>query len=54
MVDGEMHDVRIVGGITVIFLFCIAMIGTEWESKVYYIFDIFIYVFKYLKVMLVF
>ncbi|KAG8198108.1 hypothetical protein JTE90_020931 [Oedothorax gibbosus] len=33
MIDGEMHDVRIVGGITVILLFCIAMIGTEWESK---------------------
>lgn len=33
MVDGEMNDVRIVGCLTVLFLFGIAIIGTAWESK---------------------
>ncbi|XP_071039917.1 solute carrier family 12 member 2 [Parasteatoda tepidariorum] len=33
IVDAGMHDVRIIGCITVIFLFGIAIIGTEWESK---------------------
>ncbi|XP_054715236.1 solute carrier family 12 member 2-like [Uloborus diversus] len=33
IVDGAMHDVRIIGCITVLFLFGIAIIGTEWESK---------------------
>lgn len=34
MVDGNMNDVRIVGCLTVLFLLGIAIIGTEWESKV--------------------
>lgn len=33
IVDGDMNDVRIIGCLTVLFLFGIAIIGTEWESK---------------------
>ncbi|XP_055947587.1 solute carrier family 12 member 3-like [Argiope bruennichi] len=33
IVDGGMHDVRIIGCITVFILFCICLIGTSWESK---------------------
>lgn len=33
IVDGGMNDVRIIGCITVLVLFGIAIIGTEWESK---------------------
>lgn len=33
IVDGGMNDVRIIGCLTVLFLSCIAMIGTAWESK---------------------
>lgn len=34
IVDGSLNDIRIVSGVTVIFLLGIAIIGTEWESKV--------------------
>ncbi|XP_077555493.1 sodium chloride cotransporter 69 [Haemaphysalis longicornis] len=33
IVDGSLNDIRIVSGVTVIFLLGIAIIGTEWESK---------------------
>ncbi|KAM7286168.1 solute carrier family 12 member 2 [Ixodes scapularis] len=33
IIDGGLNDVRIVSGITVIFILGIAIIGTEWESK---------------------
>ncbi|CAN8005615.1 unnamed protein product [Ixodes hexagonus] len=33
IVDGGLNDVRIVSGVTVIFILGIAIIGTEWESK---------------------
>ncbi|XP_077514331.1 sodium chloride cotransporter 69 [Amblyomma americanum] len=33
IVDGGLNDIRIVSGVTVIFLLGIAIIGTEWESK---------------------
>lgn len=34
IVDGEMNDIRIISCATVVVLLCIALIGTEWESKV--------------------
>lgn len=33
IIDGGLNDVRIVSGVTVIFILGIAIIGTEWESK---------------------
>ncbi|CAN7941967.1 unnamed protein product [Ixodes hexagonus] len=33
IIDGEMNDIRIISCATVIVLLCIALIGTEWESK---------------------
>ncbi|KAG0418014.1 hypothetical protein HPB47_005188 [Ixodes persulcatus] len=33
IVDGSMNDIRIISCATVIVLLCIALIGTEWESK---------------------
>ncbi|XP_077555492.1 solute carrier family 12 member 2-like [Haemaphysalis longicornis] len=33
IVDGDMNDIRIISCATVVVLLCIALIGTEWESK---------------------
>ncbi|XP_077514330.1 bumetanide-sensitive sodium-(potassium)-chloride cotransporter-like [Amblyomma americanum] len=33
IVDGAMNDIRIISCATVVALLCIALIGTEWESK---------------------
>jgi hypothetical protein len=37
-VDNGVNDIRIVGTIALIVMQCIIIIGTEWESKVWFTF----------------
>lgn len=34
IIDGELHDMRIIGTVTIVVLLCIVVIGMEWEAKV--------------------